>query len=218
MGVKLIVVSGKSAGKGIGLKQGKLLIGRADECDVRPLGEEVSRRHCLLEAEGDSLAVKDLDSRNGTFVNGSRIAERLTLADGDIVRVGPLELRVSCDRPVAARPSVDGDDVSRWLMADDDPAGISDTTRTIRVVGANEEVPGTEEPTDESGGSAPAPAADPVVAEAADKSSSGAVSAIESLLASKSKPGALPAGAKSEKSETSREAAAEALKKFFGKK
>jgi predicted component of type VI protein secretion system len=216
MGAKLIVASGKSAGKAIGLKHGKLLIGRADECDVRPLGEDVSRRHCLLESEGEGLAVKDLGSRNGTFVNGARITERVTLADGDIVRVGPLELRVSCARPVA-RASVDGDDVSRWLMADDEPAGISDTTRTIRVVGANEDVPGAEEPADESGVS-PAPAAAPVAEEAGDKSSSGAAAAIESLLASKSQPGALPAAAKNSKSESSREAAAEALKKFFGKK
>jgi len=216
MGAKLIVVSGKSAGKAIGLKHGKLLIGRADECDVRPLGEEVSRRHCLLEADGDGLAVKDLGSRNGTYVNGVRIADLVQLHDGDIVRVGPLELRVSCDRP-SARPNVDGDDVSRWLMADDDPAGISDTTRTIRVVGANEAVPGAEEPDrgTEAAGTAPEKAA---AAEAADKSGSVVSSAIESLLASKSKPGALPAGAKGDKSESSREAAAEALKKFFGKK
>ena len=217
MGAKLIVVSGKSAGKAIGLKHGKLLIGRADECDVRPLGEEVSRRHCLLETEGDGLGVKDLGSRNGTYVNGVRIEELVQLHDGDIVRVGPLELRVSCDRP-AARSNVDGDDVSRWLMADDDPAGISDTTRTIRVVGANEAVPGAEDPDHGAEAAGPAPEKAAAADEAADKSGSVVASAIESLLASKSKPGALPAGAKGDKSESSREAAAEALKKFFGKK
>jgi predicted component of type VI protein secretion system len=213
MGAKLIVVSGKSAGKAIGLKQGKLLIGRADECDVRPLGEEVSRRHCLLEMVEENLTVKDLGSRNGTSVNGSLVAGRVVLADGDIVRVGPLELRVSCDRPAAPRPQSDGDDVSRWLMADDEPAGISDTTRSLRV-NANESLPvgaDDEEPV-------PAPVAAVPADSTAQDASVGSSSAIEAVLASKSQPGALPAAAKSSKSENSREAAAEALKKFFGKK
>lgn len=212
MGARLIVVSGKSAGKAVGLKQGKLLIGRADECDVRPLGEEVSRRHCLLEMVEESLTVKDLGSRNGTSVNGSMINGRVVLADGDIVRVGPLELRVSCDRPAAPRPQSDGDDVSRWLMADDEPAGISDTTRSLRV-NADESLPVGADDED----SVPSPAAAPAESAAQD-ASVGSSSAIEAVLASKSQPGALPAAAKGSKSENSREAAAEALKKFFGKK
>lgn len=215
MGAKLIVVSGKSAGKAIGLKQGKLLIGRADECDVRPLGEEVSRRHCLLEMVDESLTVKDLGSRNGTSVNGTMTSGRVVLADGDIVRVGPLELRVSCDRPAAAasRPPSDGDDVSRWLMADDEPAGISDTTRSLRV-NADESLPVGAD--DEE--SSPSPVAAAAAASVANDASTGSSSAIEAVLASKSQPGALPAAAKNSKSDNSREAAAEALKKFFGKK
>jgi predicted component of type VI protein secretion system len=217
MGAKLVVVSGKSAGKSIGLKHGKLLIGRADDCDVRPLGEEVSRRHCLLEMDGENLTVKDLGSRNGTTVNGTVITARVVVADGDIVRVGPLELRVSCDRPAAAvpRPATDGDDVSRWLMADDEPAGISDTTRSLRVVGANESIPSG---TDDEEPAAPAPVAAAVDDAAASDASHGSSAAIEAVLASKSQPGALPNAAKSSKTESSREAAAEALKKFFGKK
>lgn len=217
MGAKLIVVSGKSAGKAIGLKHGKLLIGRSDECDVRPLGEEVSRRHCLLQMAGESLTVKDLGSRNGTIVNGTLITELVTLNDGDIVRVGPLELRVSCDRPAAAppRPSADGEDVSRWLMADDEPAGISDTTRSLRVVGANDSLPAGAEDEEPA---TPAPVAAGPDDSAAKDASTGSSAAIEAVLASKSQPGALPASAKSSKSESSREAAAEALKKFFGKK
>ena len=45
---KLIIASGKSAGRAISIKRNKLLIGRAEECDVRPLSEEVSRRHCAV--------------------------------------------------------------------------------------------------------------------------------------------------------------------------
>ncbi|MBM4021042.1 MAG: FHA domain-containing protein, partial [Planctomycetes bacterium] len=93
---KLIVASGKSAGRSIAIKRTKLLIGRAEECDVRPLSEEVSRRHCAVVVGPADVWIEDLGSRNGTFVNGTQIQGRTKLADGDMIRVGSLELRVSC--------------------------------------------------------------------------------------------------------------------------
>lgn len=53
----------------------------------------VSRLHCQLSATGDSLHVKDLDSTNGTFVNGKRI-RTAQLHDGDRLGVGRVELIV----------------------------------------------------------------------------------------------------------------------------
>jgi adenylate cyclase len=46
--------------------------------------------------------IEDLGSRNGTFVNGARIEAKTKLADGDMIRVGSLEMRVSCTSPAAA--------------------------------------------------------------------------------------------------------------------
>ena len=102
---KLVVASGKSAGRSIAIKRNKLLIGRAEECDVRPLSEEVSRRHCAVTVGPADVWVEDLGSRNGTFVNGTRIETktRTKVADGDLIRVGSLELRVSCQTAAAAR-------------------------------------------------------------------------------------------------------------------
>jgi pSer/pThr/pTyr-binding forkhead associated (FHA) protein len=54
----------------------------------------VSRLHCQLTATADSLRVKDLDSTNGTFVNGKRI-QTAELRDGDMLGVGRCELVVS---------------------------------------------------------------------------------------------------------------------------
>ena len=54
----------------------------------------VSRLHCQLTATDDSLQVKDLDSTNGTFVNGKRISTA-QLKDGDRLAVGRFELTVS---------------------------------------------------------------------------------------------------------------------------
>jgi len=54
----------------------------------------VSRLHCQLTATGDSLQVKDLDSTNGTFVNGKRV-HTAELKDGDRLGVGRFELVVT---------------------------------------------------------------------------------------------------------------------------
>jgi pSer/pThr/pTyr-binding forkhead associated (FHA) protein len=212
MVVKLIVASGKSAGRSISLKNGRLLIGRAEDCDVRPLGEAVSRRHCAVIAEGGGVTVEDLKSRNGTYVNGVRIATKITVADGDIVRVGPLELKVSCVVPAAA-PVVD--DVSRWLMADDEPAGMFDTTQTI--VTADVASPATAD--------ASSSGVVPVGAETAGSGGDSALSVtmvtsgIDALVAARGQPAAtLPPEARGPKTVNSKDAAADALRKFFGKR
>lgn len=79
MNVKLVVASGKSAGKSIAVKGNKLLIGRAEECDVRPLSEEVSRRHCAIHIGPSGVTVEDLKSRNGTFLNGEKYLQQQKL-------------------------------------------------------------------------------------------------------------------------------------------
>jgi ABC transport system ATP-binding/permease protein len=54
----------------------------------------VSRLHCQLTATPDRLRVKDLDSTNGTFVNGRRV-QNAELHEGDTLTVGRLDLLVS---------------------------------------------------------------------------------------------------------------------------
>jgi predicted component of type VI protein secretion system len=62
-------------------------IGR-EGCDVNLMDPEVSRRHAAIRDQGGSLAIEDLGSTNGTFVNGSRITAATVLSDGDEVRLG----------------------------------------------------------------------------------------------------------------------------------
>jgi len=54
------------------------VIGRSRECQVRIPAPEVSRKHCLLEIDPPCVRVRDLGSRNGTFVNGVMIGRRTT--------------------------------------------------------------------------------------------------------------------------------------------
>ena len=68
-------------------------VGRAPGADFSLDAALVSRLHCRLEAEGETLLVVDLDSTNGTFVNDKRV-ERARLASGDRLRIGRVELTV----------------------------------------------------------------------------------------------------------------------------
>jgi pSer/pThr/pTyr-binding forkhead associated (FHA) protein len=70
-------------------------VGRATGADFIVDAALVSRVHCRLTASaGGDLEVKDLDSTNGTFVNGERV-QQAPLADGDRIQVGRLELLVT---------------------------------------------------------------------------------------------------------------------------
>src|SRR5260221_13320721 len=66
-------------------------IGRAKGANIIIDAPLVSRVHCRLEAGKEAIAVTDLSSTNGTFVNDKRV-ERAMLANGDRLRVGRVEL------------------------------------------------------------------------------------------------------------------------------
>jgi pSer/pThr/pTyr-binding forkhead associated (FHA) protein len=68
-------------------------IGRAPRADFIVNATLVSRLHCQLTAGAASLEVVDLDSTNGTFVNGRRVT-RSPLGEGDVLGVGRLEFTV----------------------------------------------------------------------------------------------------------------------------
>lgn len=69
-----------------------LWIGRDAGCDVVVSSRDVSRRHARIELEPDGYVLRDV-SMNGVRVNGARINEVHPLAIGDVIRVGPEEMR-----------------------------------------------------------------------------------------------------------------------------
>jgi len=68
-------------------------VGRAPRADFIVDRALVSRIHCRLTAGDEKIDVEDLESTNGTFVNGKRV-DRAQLATGDRLRVGRIELQV----------------------------------------------------------------------------------------------------------------------------
>lgn len=100
----LKVLGGRHEGKIISLTTKKFLIGRGDDCHMRPNNELVSRHHCVFNLDDFSVRLRDLGSTNGTFVNDEQIRGQVELKTGDRVRIGKLELMVTIRQgaPVAA--------------------------------------------------------------------------------------------------------------------
>ena len=67
--------------------------GRSSEADIPIPDTKVSRIHAEIRPWDGDYAIKDLKSRNGTFVNGVRI-DVAVLKAGDVIRIGPLEFQV----------------------------------------------------------------------------------------------------------------------------
>lgn len=71
---------------------GRIVVGRDPACEISHDDSLLSRRHAEFVTVGNAVTVRDLGSRNGVFVNGTRAAEHL-LEPGDIVQIGPLRAR-----------------------------------------------------------------------------------------------------------------------------
>ena len=91
---ELKVVGGKHAGQVIPLNRPKFLIGREQDCQLRPNSEMVSRHHCVFNVDEYSVRLRDLGSTNGTLVNGERIRKDVVLVAGDKVIIGNLEFEL----------------------------------------------------------------------------------------------------------------------------
>jgi len=75
------------------LDEGETILGRSREATVFIDDVSVSRRHARMMVNGHSVVVEDLGSKNGTTVNGDRIAGTASIQDGDVLAVGSVEMR-----------------------------------------------------------------------------------------------------------------------------
>jgi hypothetical protein len=73
-------------------------VGRGGQNDLVLTGDDfASARHARIEVRGDGVWVQDLDSTNGTYVNGARVAGAQRVDSGDVLRVGETDLLVEED-------------------------------------------------------------------------------------------------------------------------
>ena len=89
---KLVVLSEGLTGRAHELKVDKTTVGRLDDNTFQIPEQSVSSHHCEVLLKGTDVIVRDLDSTNGTYINGEKISEKV-LKPGQILRLGNVEAR-----------------------------------------------------------------------------------------------------------------------------
>jgi Nif-specific regulatory protein len=112
MDPRVVALSGPLKGQEFRLAEGTVSVGR-DPSNRMPIRDvTISRQHCVIEMQNGGAVVTDLESHNGTFVNGIPVSKR-ALAHGDVLRLGQCELvYLTEDSPPSMMPRVFYSDTS----------------------------------------------------------------------------------------------------------
>ncbi len=226
MDVILKVLEGAKTGTKIAVKKDEFLIGRSQKCHLCAGSSSVSRNHCAITRNDAAVSIQDLGSRNGTLVNGKKIAEKVELSSGDEIGIGTLKMLVTIthgitnlkrpkvktvadavDRTAATGDSTVGEeDITQWLLDSPGPSATPanetqtiqlDDTKSIELRKEIERRSQAESDSDQNSEAEPEPE------ESAD-----------SKKDKKKEPGKLPPIPKDLDSKDSREAAMNALRNF----
>lgn len=98
---KLQVLSGSMAGQTYELKVETTTVGRVEDNSFQIAEPSVSSHHCEILLKGADVLIRDLNSTNGSFINGERITESV-LKPGQTLRLGQIELRIDDGSPMPA--------------------------------------------------------------------------------------------------------------------
>jgi len=154
MELTLKLLTGRSAGQEIKVKSAKFLIGCAEDCNLRPHSDLISRHHCAILQQQGACTVHDFGSKNGTVINGERVVGQRELRNGDALKIGNLEFEVQLTSRVGGdkRPKVkdvkdaalrtaaggskgEDEDISDWLTNGNGEQGAERETRRIDLKG-----------------------------------------------------------------------------------
>ena len=95
---KLVILTQGMTDRAHELKADRTTIGRVEDNMFQIAEPSVSSHHAEVLLRGNDVVIKDLDSTNGTFINGEKIAERV-LQPGQTLRLGNVELRLETSAP-----------------------------------------------------------------------------------------------------------------------
>ena len=88
----VVVMGGEQKGTDFRLFPGRNVMGTAADCDIVLTDAYLSSKHCAIRYEDEQYSMVDLDSTNGTMVNGKKTA-KVELIDNDMIRLGKTELK-----------------------------------------------------------------------------------------------------------------------------
>jgi pSer/pThr/pTyr-binding forkhead associated (FHA) protein len=122
--MEIVERSGSRAGRAHPLAHGEHVIGRGAGVSISLDDPDVSRHHARLEVDADGVVVEDLGSKNGIFVRGSRVVERVRLGHGDTFAIGELTFEINHPASRVSRMLMQaGEPTVTRLHAPDDEAG-----------------------------------------------------------------------------------------------
>lgn len=122
------VLGGKHQGRSIPINTKKFLVGREQDCHLRPNNDLVSRHHCVFIVDDYTVRLRDLGSTNGSRVNGELVRNERVLADGDRITIGKLELEIVIrEHAAVAVPSTGVPTEAVNAVIADAPAAYDDT-------------------------------------------------------------------------------------------
>ncbi len=99
---RLVLLTEGFTGRSFELKTERSTVGRLDDNSFQIPAPSVSSHHCELLLKGGEVIVKDLDSTNGTFINGEQVSEA-SLPVGQTVRFGSVEARLEASAPAGPK-------------------------------------------------------------------------------------------------------------------
>jgi len=96
MNVNLVLLKRNGTRKSFPLPSTVTVIGRRQDCDLCIPLMLVSRKHCEINQDQHVLKLRDLGSRNGTYINGKRVDE-VDIKPGDYIQIGPVTFGLQID-------------------------------------------------------------------------------------------------------------------------
>ncbi len=149
------VISGQDEGLEFTLEAGEtVVLGRSRKTDVKLRDAEISRKHCQIHNTGEGLVMTDLESSNGTYLNGRRIRQA-DLIDGDVVRLGHTEIKIvtASDEAPSSDAKADSENMmgafDEYIGKDeaqgDEADGVNETTEDSGPLSAPAELLAPEE-------------------------------------------------------------------------
>src|ERR1043165_9084309 len=118
---KIRIVNGPYRGREKSLSEKSLTIGRDAEAGIQILDRSASRFHAEIFPVGGMYFVRDLDSKNGTYVNDEKIGDEELLRENDVIKIGSTELAYE------SGAALGDDDSSGRISYRDDPDLLSNT-------------------------------------------------------------------------------------------